>query len=296
MQGWIFGLVSIVAVVSCSFEQALAAPQSDKAAYEAERQKLQRDNPKEYENQKTILNFATQLLLARLGYGVGPFDGTLNESFQTTLRKYQKNRGIPETGDPLSFETMEQVRADFETMDYEPIDLPPLFFHQEDWDSGFVSAQGTWTIANEKQAWPEQTSKIECVKDSRTCREAAASISRGLGGGESPRLSVNTETYEIERWDQHEIVTKPLDTLFGCVRYVLRLNRLQKSVTGIRSTISNKGLCKGSEAGEKHLVLMDGFKIYWDLLQESRAKQRKLLLVTPGLLERLETTSGQHKK
>lgn len=291
MKGWFLEASFIAAVMFSPTVLAPANQQSDKAAYQAELQKLKRDDPKEYEKLKATTTFAVQLLLAQLGYGVGPFSETLEESSQTALRKYQKNRGIPEDGDPLSFETIEQVRADSETIDYQPVSLPSFHFFADLWDRGFVSAEGTWIISNEKMGWPEQTSKIECSKDSRTCTEATAIIRRG---GDSRSLSVDIDTYEIERWDQHEIVTKPLQ--FGCTRYVHRFNRLQKSGTGIRSTISNEGPCKGVEAGEKYLVLTDGFKVYWDLLQESQTKRRKLMLISPGLLERIEANKKTKPK
>jgi len=282
------GFLDLSFVAAVIFFPTVLAPanqQGDKAAYQTELQKLQRDDPKKYEGLKATITLGVQLLLARLGYGVGPFGGKLEENSQTALRNYQKNRGIPEDGDPLSFETMEQVRVDSETMDYRPIGLPFFHFSDHFWDSGFVSAEGTWTIPNEKIAWPEQTAKIQCSKDSGTCMEATAIISRG---GDSPRVSVDIETYEIERWDQHEIVTKPRQSGSDCTRYIRRFNRLQKSVTGIRSTISNEGICKGVEAGEKYLVLTDGHKVYWDLLQENNAKRWKLMLISPGLLERIE--------
>lgn len=291
MKRWFFEVSFIAVVIFSPTVLAPANQQGDKAAYQAELQKLQRDDPKEYEKQKMAMTLAAQLLLARLGYGAGPFGETLEEGFQIALRKYQKNRGITETGDPLSFETVEQVRVDSETMDYHPVRLPFFHFLEDLWDQGFVSAEGTWVIANEKQAWPEQTSKIQCSKASGTCTEATAIISRGES---SPSLSVDIETYEIERWDQYEIVTKPLQ--FGCARYIRRFNRPQKSVTGIRSTTSDEGICKGMETSEKYLVLTDGFKVYWDLLQESNSKRWKLMLLSPRLLEQMEANEKTKPK
>jgi hypothetical protein len=50
------------------------------------------------------------------------------------------------------------------------------------------------------------------------------------------------------------------------------------------------------DAGEKYLVLTDGFKVYWDLFQESHTKRGKLMLISPGLLERIEANKKTKPK
>ena len=101
----------------------------------------------------------TKLLLARLGYDVGPLHGALDAKTEASLRQYQRNRRIPVTGNPLSFETVEQMQADHSTLDNRPIGLPPKHVFIDLWDRGYVSAAGTWTIAGEDLASPEQTSR-----------------------------------------------------------------------------------------------------------------------------------------
>lgn len=261
---------------------------TDKAAWNKELAKLRREKPDEYVKFHTTATFIAEIVLAELGYGTGPFDGVQDKKTITALREYEKKRGIPVTGDPLSYETFNQLEKDKNIIDYQPVSLPGLHIFTEMWDDGYVSASGTWIISGEKMGWPEQTSKIDCYKNIGKCIEATAIVS---GEGDMRVLSVDIDTYEIERWDQHEIVTKPLQ--FLCTRYVRRFNRLQKSVTGIRSTISNHEGCKGIEASQKYLVLTDGFKVYWELKQNRMKKMQELVQISLGLLKTLEGSSGQ---
>jgi hypothetical protein len=268
----------------CVIASDAQKPLPEKAAWDRGLRELQREKPTEYRKMRTTLTAAAQITLAQLGYGTGPFDGILDEKTQSALREYQKNRGLPITGDPLSFETVEQLRADGDAHNYRPTSLPSFHVFTDLWDSGYVSASGTWVISGERLGFPEQTSKINCDRSLRTCTEATAILS---GGGGDRRLSVDIDTYEIERWDEHDIATKPLQ--FGCTRYVTRLNRLQKSVTAIRSTTSNDGMCSGTDRAEKYLVLTDGFKVYWELEQERREKWREITKISPDLLNVLES-------
>jgi DUF2075 family protein len=97
---------------------------------------------------------------------------------------------------------------------------------------------------------------------------------------------VDIDTYEIERWDAYEIVTKPVQ--LECTRYVRRVNRTQKSVTGIRSTISTRNACQGVDSTEMYMVLSDGIQVYLQRKQERVKKWRETLLISPTLLRRLE--------
>ncbi len=243
-----------------------------------------------YENTRRIATFMTQVLLGRLGYGVGPFDGVLNETTKKALLEYQKRRKLPVTGDPISFETFQQVEKDMKSLDYDPVGLPRLFIYVDSWKSGYVSGEGTWIMANEKMGWPEQATHLECQRDQRICTEATAILSRTFG---SNSLTVHTSVYEIERWDDHEIVTKPKETGAGCARYTLRINRVQESVTGLRSIISTEGLCEGMVAKEIYMTLSDGFKVYWDLYQKSKKATKGLRRFSPEMLKLMEQRRGK---
>jgi Putative peptidoglycan binding domain len=240
---------------------------------------------------KADMVLLAQLVLGQLGYGTGPYNANLDEKTQAALRVYEKNRKLPVTGDPMSFETLQQLHADLNAANYRPVSLPSLDVFIDFWDNGYFSAKGTWVLSNEGMAWPEQTSKIDCYRASKMCVEATSIV---RGDVTDRRLSIDTDSYEIERWDEHEIVTKPLQ--FGCTRYVRRVNRAQKSVTGIRSMTSTQGDCKGIDNTEKYMVLSDGFEVYWQQELERRKKWRNTLLISPTLLRRLEQADKPHSK
>lgn len=267
-----------------------ATSKGDKAAFQQELAEIKKSRPAEFEQAKRVFALAAQQLLARLGYGVGPFDGVLDEKTAAALRAYEKARGIPVTGDPLSFETVERVRQDTAILDQRPPYLPRRSVFTDLWDRGYVSASGTWTITGEEQAWPEQSSRIDCHRQTGLCTEATAILTAQDG---HRSLSLDVDTYEIERWDEHEIVTKPLQ--FGCARYVKRITRLQKAASGIRSTTATDGPCKGMDQSEKYLVLADGFDVYWRLQNAQQQKWRELMLVSPELLKSLEDAKQKKK-
>ncbi|MFZ2448622.1 MAG: peptidoglycan-binding domain-containing protein [Syntrophobacteraceae bacterium] len=246
--------------------------------------KMKREKPDEYAKLRTSATLMAEMELARLGYEPGPFDGVLDERTKAAIREYEKKRGIPITGDPLSYETTIQLQKDEKTLSHEAAFLSGLSVVTNFWDDGVVSARGTWTISNEKMGEPEQTSKIECYRSWGLCIESTAILQRISG---SPSLFNDIDTYEIERWDEKEIVTKPKD-FGGCTRYVRRINRLQESVTGIRSTVSNKDICKGVDQDEKYLVLKDGFEVYMEVKMNHGRKVRELMQFSPTVLKTLD--------
>lgn len=276
-------IIALGALISSSLYAQDAARSDEQRAYEAELRKLKEADSAKYAQTRRAFTLFAEILLGRMGYGVGPFDGVLSESDQQKLRAYEEKRGLPVTGDPLSFRTMEQVSKDLNALDYSPVSLPNLFVYLSDWDEGYVSANGTWALVNETQAIPEQAVTLECFRESRVCAEATALIMRTL---DTPGVSVDIDWYDIERWDDKEIVTKPKE--FGCTRYIRRINRIQKSVTGVRSTISTEGSCKGMEAKDLFMTLADGVKVYSQLLEKQRKNSQKLLLITPEAAKALE--------
>jgi hypothetical protein len=100
-------------------------------------------------------------------------------------------------------------------------------------------------------------------------------------------LFLDTDVYEIDRWDEHEIQTKPLE--FGCVRIIRRVVRLSKSVTGIRSTIRSEGFCSSVDKDELFLKLVDGKEI-----QKIYADKRKTILLK--LLQASPEVMDMHRK
>jgi hypothetical protein len=285
--------VAIVLVV-CLVMAALAQPTPDKerkdraAAWETALEQLKRDKPKEYDDTKRTATLAVQLLLGRLGYGVGPYTGVLDDTTQAALRAYQHHRPLPVTGDPLSFETFEQLQHDMDVLDYEPVGLPPLTISLSFWDAGHVSGKGTWVGTNGEMAQPEQATDIQCYREQRRCIEATALVT---GQGGKRILAVDMKEYEIARWDDHEIVTTPREISGGCVRYVLTFHRAQQSVMGQRSPISTTGECVGVEAKDLHMVLSNGITVYVELFKRSKQAARALMRFSPEVIEFMDRPS-----
>ena len=281
-------ILTAAALLPLILAPVASAPQSAvetdaKAAYEHELARLRQREPQEYLETTRTLTFSTELLLARLGYGTGPLDGVFEAEAESALREYQQRRGIPATGNPLSFETVQSVARDRAALEDIVAYLPGCYVYTELWDSGYVTASGSWTIKGEEIACPQQTSTIVCDRSTQRCTEATARLSSGQG---QPLLSVDIATYEIERWDQHEIVTKPLEA--ACTRLVKRINRLDQGVSAIRSTIASDGLCEGVHSGEMYLVLVDGSDVYRRLYKAQREKWRELMRISPQMLRQLE--------
>ena len=260
----------------------------DRTAFVTEAARLKRDNPQLYQAVRDGFTLLTEMLLGRLGYDVGPFDGVLDDRTRTAVRRYERDHKLPETGDPFSFDTVQAVRADDELVNSSPISLRPKRVFTERWDRGDVSADGTWTVAREPMVWPEQTSNITCERAQAVCREATALIS---GKGSNRILTVELHTYEIERWNDQEIVTKPLQ--FGCTGTVRRWNRAQKSVTGLRSTTSSEGSCRAVEREEVDLVLEDGNEVSRKLSEKQREAWRNIMRISPEVVKRLTDPAVQ---
>lgn len=156
-----------------------------------------RANPKE----RRRLIVVAQMLLGRFGYGVGPFDGRFDDKTRRAVKYYQESNKLPPTGE-LDYLTLKKLTDDSDWLELLPVQFPPYVFISDTWAAS-VSANGTWTIMNGRQAVPLQTTKIECRRKWNHCTESTAVV------GEGNQLVLNTDDYEVERWDDQEIVTKP---------------------------------------------------------------------------------------
>jgi hypothetical protein len=122
-----------------------------------------------------------------------------------------------------------------------PVYLPWLIVALSSWDSGFVSAQGTWSSDVDKTlyppSFPDKTSKIVCYKKLGYCFESIATFKDNV-------LLAELETLEIERWDRENIITRPQSEGI-CGEHVMSINRVMKSVDALITRRSEGGLCDG---------------------------------------------------
>jgi hypothetical protein len=254
----------------------------DRAAFAAETEQLRRENPQLYQSVREAFTLLTEMLLGRLGYDVGPFDGILDDRTRDAVRRYQRDHKLPENGDPFTFDTVQAVRADDELMNSAPITLQPRTVLVDRWDRGFVLADGTWTVEGGDMASPEQTSNITCARAEAICREARATIS---GRGATRLLSVDLYTFEIELWNEQEIVTKPLQ--FGCAATVHRWDRATRSLTAMRRTTTSEGSCREIARVETRLILGDGNDVSRQLIDKQREAWRRIVQISPATIRRL---------
>lgn len=137
---------------------------------------------------------------------------------------------------------------------YNDMYLPSYYFSEYDkkYEDNFFSAKGSW-VSETKLANPYQTTEINCFKDSGLCYETNAYIT------EENLLSVYNEIHEIDKWNPSLITTKPNLTSFKCVEYQINIDRVNKTVTSLRTTKDNKtGLCKGVSDEPIVMQLQDG--------------------------------------
>ena len=246
-----------------------------KAEHEQDIAKMKVKDPKGYDRlyKQGLVN--TKMLLGRLGYDVGPFDLALDSRVTAAIKSYERNRGIPITGNPLAFETFLQVSKDLTLVNTSHAYPGSFSFSDLFWDAGTVIAQGTWIIVGDSQAEPEQNTRIYCERAHGKCYASSAI----KGGGDASYIRSDLDIYHIARWDNVEIVSEPLD--FTCARYVLRINRLQKSVTGTRSKISNSNDCKALGNSELTLKLANGDDVFKELRLKYRSDLLGLLQLSP---------------
>jgi len=100
---------------------------------------------------------------------------------------------------------------------------------------------------------PVQTSEITCIREVARCFHATAEVFNSM-------LVADSDVLEIDRWDSHEILTKPVDS--ECVRSVIRLNRDAQTVSELQTTIKTTGSCEGLglKFRDQHLHMIDGFE------------------------------------
>jgi hypothetical protein len=84
-----------------------------------------------------------QMALGRFGYGIGPFDGLLDEKTRRALREYQAYNALSPTGaiDPQSFMKLEEDMKKLALVQF-PVRLPRYQFADALWDQGSVLGEG----------------------------------------------------------------------------------------------------------------------------------------------------------
>lgn len=230
---------------------------------------LLKQKPEEY---RTLV-LGTQIFLGRFGYGVGPFTGEADQTTKRALREYQRDAGLPETGE-LDYRTLKRLTDDNKTLDQAIPFLPQYAFTNQ--NDHVVSAQGTWARENLPVHEALQTSDFTCRRQFNVCIDSTA----GLSPGHTQSLLVRTQYFEIDSWDEKIIATKPTQT-GPCAITVVRIDREDKTV--VRSTSVKRepdGPCAAAPTFNRQFQLADGAQIYRALKRQKLKDTRKILRVT----------------
>jgi hypothetical protein len=151
---------------------------------------------------------------------------------------------------------------ELETLRRVPVALPSYQFEVAgDAQNPVVETRGTW-IAEQGPPAPLQTTTIECRKASMQCQESSALLV--FVSGNAVMESALT-TFDIERWDEKEIVTKPVRG--SCADRTLALNLVEKRAINRFSPSRGEGRCNESPA--RALELVTGYKVRSEALRKA---------------------------
>jgi hypothetical protein len=151
---------------------------------------------------------------------------------------------------------------ELETLRRVPVALPSYQFELVgDAQNAVVQTRGTW-IAEQGPPPPLQTTTIECRKAAMQCQESSALLV--FVSGSAVMESAQT-AFEVERWDDKEIVTKPVRG--ACVDRTLVLNLAEKRAVNRLSSSPAEGRCIESPA--RALELVTGYKVRSEALRKA---------------------------
>lgn len=140
------------------------------------------------------------------------------------------------------------------------------------WDSGYVSATGTWVIDQERHSSPLNVSKVSCVRDEHVCYEAQANVNSGY-------LNSDLDTYPIVRWDTSTIQFQ--NNFPACVSYIYVIDRATQKLSGRRTkkADADNELC-GIISDDLRLSFTDGHDVVKGLRLENAPTATSLVIGT----------------
>jgi hypothetical protein len=234
---------------------------------------LKEKDPAAWEKLRAQQILDAQEALASFGYGI-VFTASLDEKTTEALRNYQTRSGLPVTGD-LDTATIKRLMQDRAELDAH-IPLGPLYmFLDSDWNN-FVKVEGLWLEQGKEPdaKTPVRPAVAECVKSAGLCTLATL----GSEGSEY----IHLEWYDIQRWDEYEIVTKPDD--LPCGRETIHINRPGKTLLLINvAAYKNAEACTklfGPPSGESVSRLGDVSKLMRARMDASRAASIRIKLIS----------------
>lgn len=227
-------------------------PPSAAQLKEAERELAQMRTQKPAEYQQTVR--ALQHSLCILGFYEGPTTGEEDERTKSAVAGFAAQQGLTPTQHP-SAELLIRAFDRSRQLVGPSIILPGLEFRAT---RDTVYARGTWVGREQPISGQLHVSELRCDRQSGTCIYVKASLGQSDG---DLFLDPILEMHEVERWDEHELVTKPKDAL--CARWVYRVSFRDKRVTGTRTRIGKPDdrTCQNISEGDWTLDLTGGEEV-----------------------------------
>ena len=104
-------------------------------------------------------------------------------------------------------------------------------FNAFGWKQGILMAEGAWIAAGVENP---AALKVECFRGRAQCIVAEAEYGQ--------QLIPVIDYFEIQLWDASEIRSRPADNM--CQRSILVINRVEETVTIVRSALSKGDICE----------------------------------------------------
>lgn len=229
------------------------------------------------ESAKTKIIFGIEESLYELKFYPRLPQGKITLEFIEAIKKFQILINKPATGE-LLFGEFSLLAKNSQLNKFQKI-YPsgtgdPLIYR----NNGYVSVEGTWTIQGDKIVYPINKAKIVCILQTKVCEEIGAEIwNFNTSSDNSSMLALNSVSYDIKKWDTHEVVA---ESLHECRINVLTINTSSKEIFQMtRNTTNEKCSVAGFDVPKlekpKIAQLVNGYKIaedYYKLRQEDRLK------------------------
>jgi hypothetical protein len=132
-------------------------------------------------------------------------------------------------------------------------------------DGNTLRVQGTWRREDGGDAWPSQTTTVECERATRQCTEASAVLADG-----EQLMPVLLHIFQIIEWSESVVVARGSTGL--CIEETYQFHLATQSVTGLvsrrRTDVCNSAPGSAEAKSTVRLRMIDGF--------EASRKERRL--------------------
>lgn len=142
-----------------------------------------------------------------------------------------------------------------------PVAVTPFKDFYERWGDGYVSLAGSFAsdTTDPKEELPLQTSKITCIKETKTCRIATARIF-------SSQVAVDDDTFDIKSWTDQLIAFDDDSGICSVQHYTINRAAQSLQITSNKKSDATEKVCQNM-LDEQHITLQKGWDVYWAKVQ-----------------------------